>query len=504
MSTDETKQITHTNEIQKDSSSEHAIRIEKVHALQTMSIDPWPSLEQVTATLQRVTVEFSEHAGKQYAVAARVLAIREHGKSIFCHLQDDSGRLQIYLKEDVLQQDAFQSFKKFIDIGDILWCKGTSFQTKKGEISLNIESFKLLSKCLHPLPEKFHGLVDIEVKQRQRYLDLIVNQESKHRFTQRSLIVQTVRSVLAENGFLEVETPMLHPIPGGAAAKPFVTHHNTLDMDLYLRIAPELFLKRLIVGGFERVFEINRCFRNEGISTRHNPEFTSVEYYIAYHDYMFMMDLTEKIFKTAAQKVNASLTIEYMQYKLDFSVPFKRISMINAIADVLKITPEVIQTDDLSRFCAQHAIVLGKDQQSWGYRLYALFEKLVEPDLVQPTFITHFPVEVSPLAKRNAQDRRITDRFELFMAHMELSNGFTELNDPFDQAERFAQQADQRSAGDHEAHFYDAEFITALEYGMPPTVGAGIGIDRLVMLLTNAPSIRDVILFPTHKNTTHK
>jgi lysyl-tRNA synthetase class 2 len=303
---------------------------------------------------------------------------------------------------------------------------------------------------------------------------------------------------LLEHEFVEVETPMLHPIPGGAAAKPFVTHHNALDMELFLRIAPELYLKQLVVGGMERVFEINRCFRNEGISTRHNPEFTSVEYYIAHHDYRFMMDLTELIFKRVACAVGKSGDFIYNEYTLNFQKPFVRIAMEDAVKKALGVDG-TLTDDDLEKAVVKNSIVMQKDKSSWGYKLFALFEKLVEPYLVQPTFITHFPIEVSPLAKKNHDDPRLTDRFELFIAHMELSNGFSELNDPFDQAERFKDQANQRSSGDDEAHYYDDAFIRALEYGLPPTVGDGFGIDRLAMLLTNSQSIRDVILFPTHK-----
>jgi lysyl-tRNA synthetase class 2 len=347
-------------------------------------------------------------------------------------------------------------------------------------------------------------LVNVELKQRQRYLDLITSKESRERFIMRSRVVQAIRDELLKYEFLEVETPMLHPIPGGAAAKPFVTHHNTLHMDLFLRIAPELFLKRLVVGGFERVFEINRCFRNEGVSTKHNPEFTSVEYYIAYHDYIFMMDLTESIIKAAITKTHNSMTVPYLSYMLDFEKPFVRISMTEAVAKAVGKTVEHIENNSLQELCIQHNVYLSQEQQTWGFRLYGLFEKLVEPHLVQPTFVTHFPVEMSPLAKRNVSNYLLVDRFELFIAHMELSNGFTELNDPADQAERFMQQAHQRAGGDQEAHYYDADFVYALEHAMPPTVGAGIGIDRLVMLLTNTSSIRDVILFPTHKHASEK
>jgi lysyl-tRNA synthetase, class II len=489
---------------QKDGySEEYAVRCTKVKTLREKGIEPWPATISINGTANDIVQESLQYVGtKPYELAGRLLSIREHGKSIFAHIQDRTGTIQLYFKEEKIGNEQFSLFKSLVDIGDIIWVTGTTFHTKKGELTVDVQKFCLLSKCLHPLPEKFHGLVDVELKQRQRYLDLITSKESRTRFVMRSYIVQTVREELLKYDFLEVETPMLHPIPGGAAAKPFVTHHNALSMDLFLRIAPELFLKRLIIGGLERVFEINRCFRNEGISTKHNPEFTSVEYYIAYQDYIFMMSLTEGIIQAAVSKIhNGTMIIPYQAYMLDFEKPFVRLSMIDAVAQAVDKTVEFIEKDSLQELCKQHAVYLSPEQQTWGFRLYGLFEKLVEPHLVQPTFVTHFPVEVSPLAKRNAQNPLLVDRFELFIAHMELSNGFTELNDPADQAERFMQQAQQRADGDQEAHYYDADFVHALEYGMPPTVGAGIGIDRLVMLLTNTPSIRDIILFPTHKHT---
>lgn len=475
------------------------VRLEKLETLKRKGLNPWPKSMPVTENTQAIIAQFNETGeAKSYAIAGRLMTIREHGKSVFAHVQDDHGRIQIYLKQDTLGVEQFANFVHLFDIGDIVWVSGSVFRTKMGEVSLAVQTIMMLSKCLRPLPDKFHGLADVEVRQRQRYLDLLVSSEAKHRFITRAAIVQEIRSVLLEHQFIEVETPMLHPIPGGAAAKPFVTHHNALDIELFLRIAPELYLKQLVVGGMDRVFEINRCFRNEGISTRHNPEFTSVEYYIAHHDYLFMMELTELIFKRVAIKAGKSDDFYYQEYCLNFAKPFARISMEASVAKVLGLN-EPLTDEVLTKACIDHGIVLSADKQTWGYRLFSLFEILVEPHLVQPTFITHFPVEISPLAKKNQEDPRLTDRFELYIAHMELSNGFSELNDPFDQAARFHEQAKQRSAGDDEAHFYDASFIQALEYGLPPTVGAGIGIDRLAMLLTNTPSIRDVILFPTHK-----
>lgn len=476
-----------------------SIRKEKLEKLQSRGFHAWPQARAVTATTIQICAVFEKNSeSKEYCLAGRIMTIREHGKSLFAHIQDAAGRIQVYIKQDAVGVEKFSDFIELYDIGDIVWFAGTSFRTKMGEISLAVTDFQLLSKCLRSLPDKFHGLADVEVCQRQRYLDLIVSPETKNRFLIRSHIIQEVRAVLLEHEFVEVETPMLHTIPGGAAAKPFVTHHNALDMELFLRIAPELYLKQLVVGGMERVFEINRCFRNEGISTRHNPEFTSVEYYIAHHDYHFMMNLTEEIFKKVAHKVGKSGDFIYGNYTLNFQKPFTRITMQDAVKHALGSTHS-LSDDDLIKACNERKIVIPQDKSSWGYRLYALFEELVEPHLIQPTFITHFPIEVSPLAKKNFEDARLTDRFELFIAHMELSNGFSELNDPFDQAERFAHQAHQRSSGDDEAHYYDDAFIRALEYGLPPTVGAGFGIDRLAMLLTNSHSIRDVILFPTHK-----
>jgi lysyl-tRNA synthetase class 2 len=371
-----------------------------------------------------------------------------------------------------------------------------------GEITLNVTDYELLSKALLPLPDKFHGLTDIEQRYRQRYLDLISNDESRKRFVTRSLIVRAIRQFLDKNGYLEVETPMLHPIPGGAAAKPFKTHHNALDMELYLRIAPELYLKRLIVGGLERVYEINRNFRNEGISTRHNPEFTMLEFYTAYHDYQYAMDITEQLIRFACRAVHTSEQVTYQQTLLDFEKPFLRMTMCQAVAHYAGCKETDLDEKNIDAVLKQHNIKLPAGAQSWGNKLCLLFEELAEKKLIQPTFITEFPVEVSPLAKRNKENPAVTDRFELYVMGMELSNAFTELNDPFEQADRFQEQAKARSAGDVEAHYYDADFIRALEYAMPPTVGVGIGIDRLTMLLTDAGSIRDVVLFPTLRSKT--
>ncbi|HSC24764.1 MAG TPA: lysine--tRNA ligase [Candidatus Babeliales bacterium] len=477
---------------------QYQIRVEKIKKMQALGIDPWPASKLTNATSSDVLIEFTDtQESRIYEVSGRILTSRMHGKAGFLTIQDSNGKLQLYLREDIIGEQAFSFVNNFLDLGDIIWCKGTSFRTKTGEITLKAQEVTLLSKCLHPLPEKFHGIADKEIKYRQRYLDLITDAESKDRFKKRSHIVATMRSFFNEHGFLEVETPMLHPIPGGAIAKPFVTHHNALNMELYLRIAPELYLKRLIVGGFDRVYEINRCFRNEGLSIRHNPEFTTVEYYIANQDYIFMMSFTEQLLHHIVQTVCGTTDLHFGEYVLNFAAPFARMTMQEAVAAVLKCTVEDIIGDKIDTYITQHAIKVEQNNPSWGYKLNILFEELVESTLIQPTFITQFPIEVSPLSKRNADNNDFADRFELYIAGMELANGFSELNNPFDQAERFNDQAKARAAGEDETHFYDAEFVTTLEYGMPPTVGSGIGIDRLTMFLTNAPSIRDVILFPT-------
>lgn len=478
---------------------EAELRLKKALEMRKNGIEPWPSPREISATCAQIVAEFQDGVEVSYIIAGRVMMVREHGKTIFVTLQDGSGRVQLYINANVLGDDSFTQFKNLIDIGDIIWSAGSSFRTKMGEISLKITAFSLLSKCINPLPDKFHGIADVEIKYRQRYLDLIMDQDARDRFKKRSILVQEMRAFLVNEGFLEVETPMLHPIPGGALARPFITHHNALGVDLYLRIAPELYLKRLVVGGFERVFEINRNFRNEGISTRHNPEFTMIELYAAYQDYEYAMDLVETMIRSLAKSVCGTTKITYGSYELDFGQPFMRAKMIDAVALHANCAVHDLFEDTIDTIVQKHALKIAPDQNSWGHKLYALFEHLVEPNLSTPTFITDFPTVVSPLAKRNEDNPDITDRFELFIAGMELSNGFNELNDPIDQAKRFREQARSRSSGDVEAHHFDADYITALEYALPPTVGIGIGVDRLAMLLTNAPSIRDVILFPTLK-----
>lgn len=492
-----TKNAVHTPV--EHNSEEHNIRVQKVHDLEKLGIAAWPAGKQVNATCKQVLDEFTdEESAKVYRIAGRVMTSRLHGKTAFAHLQDRSGKVQIYVRQDVIGDEAFNLFDKYVDLGDIIWCEGTPFRTKTGEVTLKVTQVALLSKCLHPLPEKFHGLTDVEVMYRQRYLDLMTNEESRQRFAKRSKMLSAMRRYFEAHGFMEVETPMLHPIPGGAAARPFVTHHNALDSDFYLRIAPELYLKRLVVGGFERVYEINRNFRNEGISTRHNPEFTMVELYMAHEDYHFMMGFIEQMIRTVTQECNGTTVVPFGQYTLDFGKPFARLRMLEAVAQYGNIAQDTLKKD-IDAVLKEKGVSPANKQASWGEKLYALFEALVESQLIQPTFIIDFPIEVSPLAKRDAQNPDIAARFELFIAGMEVSNGFNELNDPFDQAARFRQQAQAREGGDVEAHHYDADYILALEHALPPTVGVGVGIDRLAMLVTNAASIKDVILFPTLK-----
>lgn len=486
------------NTIHGASEEQYEVRVEKVKKMTESGIDPWPASKEVNATSEQVLSNFSDEKESQdLSIAGRILTMRKHGKAAFATLQDVAGSIQVYIKEEIIGSHEFMLFNSMIDIGDIIWCEGKSFRTKTGEVTIKVEKFTLLSKCLHPLPEKFHGIADKEIAYRQRYLDLITNAESRERFKKRSHIVAAMREFFNTHDFLEVETPMLHPIPGGALAKPFVTHHNALDMELYLRIAPELYLKRLIVGGFARVYEINRCFRNEGISIRHNPEFTTVEYYIEHHDYHFMMDFTEQLLRHIVTTVCKHHELPFGDYTLNFSAQFARMTMQEAVARAVNCMPADLEGDKIDDVVSRYNIRLEQKNPSWGYKLNILFEELAEKTLIQPTFIMQFPIEVSPLAKRNAENSDFADRFELYIAGMELANGFSELNNPFDQAERFHAQAQARAAGESEAHYYDADFVTALEYGMPPTVGSGIGIDRLTMFLTNAPSIRDVILFPT-------
>lgn len=440
--------------------------------------------------------EYFEKEPHRVSIAGRMMAKRVMGKASFAQLQDMSGRIQIFVQRDALPEGVYQQFKTF-DVGDIVGAEGELFKTRTGELTVKVDSIRLLTKSLRPLPEKFHGLTDQEIRYRQRYVDLIMNDPVRETFRIRSRIVNYIRQYLDRLGFLEVETPMMQSIPGGAAARPFTTHHHALDMQLFLRIAPELYLKRLVVGGFERVFEINRNFRNEGLSTRHNPEFTMLEFYEAYATYHDLMDHTEELLRGMAQEILGTTTVEYQGDSYDFGSPFARMTVKDSI---LHFNPELeeAQLNELesARKIAEGLNIPLKDSYGLGKVQIEIFEKTVEHRLMNPTFITAYPTEVSPLARRNDEDPFVTDRFEFFVGGREIANGFSELNDYEDQAERFRQQVQEKEAGDEEAMHFDADYIRALEHGMPPTAGEGIGIDRLVMFFTDSPSIRDVLLFP--------
>ena len=472
------------------------VRLEKMQELRDMGVDPFGSRFERDTECNTVVDQFEVMEGQSVTVAGRIMSKRRHGKAGFANLQDLSGIIQLYFKKDDLGEERYEWFKK-LDIGDILGIKGYVFRTQKGEITIHVEDMEYLSKSLNPLPEKWHGLKDVEMRYRQRYVDLIVNPDSRAVFIKRSRIVKEIRNYLDARGFLEVETPMMQPIAGGAAARPFITHHNTLDMNLYLRIAPELYLKRLIVGGLEKVYEINRSFRNEGIDTRHNPEFTMLELYQAYADYQVMMELTENMVAEVLQKVNGSMQVEFEGVTLDFTPPWHRITMLDAIQKHAGVDFKGITSDAEAQAVAAKLGLKVDARSSRGEIINEVFEEFVEEKLIQPTFVYGHPVEISPLAKRNAQYPEFTDRFEVFIMQREIANAFSELNDPLDQKERFLKQVEKRAGGDSEAHMMDEDYINALEYGMPPAGGLGIGIDRLVMLMTDSSSIRDVILFPT-------
>ena len=481
-----------------------AERREKLHALKAETI-AYPNDFRPNSNAAILHERFADddtetlaEVDETFALAGRMLAKRVMGKIAFVKVQDGTGTIQFVLQRDNLPEGIYQQFKQW-DIGDIIGGSGSIFRTQKGELSVKPAELRLLTKSLRPLPEKFHGLTDTETRYRQRYVDLIMNEESRKVFHTRSKIIRFIRDFMEAPGreFLEVETPMMHPIPGGATARPFVTHHNALDLPMFLRVAPELYLKRLTVGGLDRVYEINRNFRNEGVSTRHNPEFTMLEFYWAYANYNDLMDLTETMLRDLAKEVCGSTTVVFEGEDVDYGSPFERISVEDAVR---KFNPDLTDADlwdmeTLKSACAKHAVHVDK---SWGEGklLIELFEATAESKLMNPTFITAYPTEVSPLSRRNDENPLITDRFELFVAGREIANGFSELNDPEDQAARFQEQVSQKDAGDLEAMHYDADYIRALEYGMPPTAGEGIGIDRLVMLLTDSASIRDVLLFP--------
>ena len=479
-------------------------RREKFDALRQSNVQLFPNDFNLSHTIDQIheLIERQPEAIKDdspvFAVAGRVMAINRFGKAAFIRFRDRTGQLQAYIRKDQIGDEAHNLFKQ-LDVGDFVGLSGGVFKTKTGEWTLLARTLKLICKAIRPLPEKFHGLKDPEKRYRQRYLDLIMNADVRELFVKRSRIIQEIRSFFLERDFLEVETPMMQPIPGGAEAEPFKTHHNALGMDLYLRIAPELYLKRLVVGGFERVFEINRNFRNEGISTQHNPEFTMLEFYQAYATFTDLMQFTEQLISTVAQVVTGSTTIPYQGNSIELSGPWRRITLQSALVDIGGIDSALL--DDkaaLLEFATRNGIKITKAGKL-GKVITKLFDAIVEPKLIQPTFITAYPAEVSPLSRRSDQEPDLTERFELFIAGREIANGFSELNDPVDQKERFTQQVKSREAGDEEAHQMDADYIEALEYGMPPTAGEGIGIDRLVMLLTDAASIREVILFPHMK-----
>ena len=451
----------------------------------------------VLAKYEERTKEELEVEGAKVALAGRMMSRRIMGKASFAHIQDMSGKIQLYVRRDDLPEGLYNTgFKKW-DIGDIIGATGTIMKTNKGELSIHVDSIKLLTKSLQPLPEKYHGLTDQEMRYRQRYVDLIMNEETRNTFKIRSQVVEFIRSYLNNENYMEVETPMMHVIPGGATARPFKTHHNSLDMELFLRIAPELYLKRLVVGGFERVFEINRSFRNEGLSPRHNPEFTMLEFYQAYSDYEDLMNLTEDMIRKMTTELFGSNEVTYQGDTYDLGKPFERMTVVESILKYNDaITIEDLQSLEKIKDHAQRLDIPLEDSYGLGKIQIEIFEKTVEAKLLAPTFITQYPTEVSPLARKNDSDPFVTDRFEFFIGGREIANGFSELNDPEDQAERFRKQVEEKEAGDAEAMHFDDDYITALEYGMPPTAGEGIGIDRLVMFLTDSPTIRDVILFP--------
>jgi len=479
-------------------------RKEKLLEIQKKGVDLFPNDFNVVHDIIDIRKHLDanpdsiDDSGPVFVTAGRMMAINSFGKSAFIRFRDRTGQMQAYVRKDKVGAETYDLFKK-LDIGDFIGLEGWVFKTKTGEWTILATALKLLSKALRPLPEKFHGLKDPEKRYRQRYIDLLMNADVRDIFVKRSRIIESVRSYLLKRDFLEVETPMMQPLPGGAEAEPFVTHHNALGIDLFLRIAPELYLKRLVVAGFERVFEINRNFRNEGVSTRHNPEFTMLEFYQAYSTYEDLMDLTEEMFSKIALDVTGATKIEYQGNIIDFSGKWRRITLFKALEEIGGIDPDILKDRErLTEYAHSKGITISK-AGSIGKIITKLFDVLVEPQLIQPTFITGYPVEISPLARKNDKNRDITDRFELFIAGYEIANGFSELNDPEDQKNRFMQQVAEREAGDQEAHHMDSDYIEALEYGMPPTAGEGIGIDRLTMLLTDSPSIREVILFPHMK-----
>jgi len=475
------------------------VRREKLNEFKELGIDPFGSKFEVTHKAQEIIENFEALDGQPVKIAGRIMTKRVQGKASFGHILDVSGQIQIYVQIDNLGEEAYSLFKK-MDIGDIIGVEGSVFKTRRGEVTVEAHKITLLTKSLQPLPEKWHGLKDVDLRYRQRYVDLIVNPEVKDVFIKRTKIIKAMRKFLDDRGFLEVETPTLHVIPGGATARPFITHHNTLDMELYMRIALELHLKRLLVGGLERVYEIGRNFRNEGISTKHNPEFTMMELYQAYADYEDMMEITENMVAFIAKEVLGETKVIYQEQEINLAPPWERITMVDAVKKFANVDYNEWKTVDDAVNAAKQVGVGVKKGATMGEILALIFEEKVEPHLVQPVFITEHPIEISPLAKKIEGNENFTYRFEVFVVNKELANAFTELNDPIDQKERFEKQMEQREKGDEEAQRMDEDFIKALEYGMPPAGGLGIGVDRLIMLLTDSPSIRDVILFPTMRS----
>jgi len=477
-------------------------RIRKIEAMRAQGIEPFPNdfkvshiSKEIHEALDSKSDEELKTSAETVRIAGRIIAIRDFGKASFIQIQDRSGKIQAYIRKDVVGDKDFQLFKTF-DIGDLMGVEGKVFRTKTGELTIEVRTFRLLVKSLRPLPEKWHGLTDVEIRYRHRYLDLIANPRVKEVFRTRVRAIQMIRDFFNERDFLEVETPMLHPIPGGATAKPFKTFHNALGMELYMRVAPELYLKRLVIGGLEKVFEINRCFRNEGISTQHNPEFTMLEFYQSYATYEDLMAVTEELLTSMVKEIRGGLSLAYQGKEIDFTPPWRRIRFKDSLLEYGKLDPDIL-TDPSKAIAAARGLGLElKKGASHGRVMADLFKEVVEPNLHQPTFITHYPTEISPLSRRNKEDPEVVDRFELFMAGREIANGFSELNDPVDQRERFLEQFKERG---EEADLFlrvDEDFLRALESGMPPTAGEGIGIDRWVMILTDSPSIRDVIFFP--------
>ena len=489
-------------ELTEELNEQMQVRREKLKTYYDDNVDPFGGKFERTAEASQLHDDYEQYSKEELAekeipvtIAGRVMTKRGKGKVGFTHVQDASGQIQLYVRKDAIGEEAYELFKS-VDIGDIVGVSGVVFKTKVGELSIQVNEFTLLSKSLRPLPDKYHGLQDIELRYRKRYLDLVMNMDSRRTFITRSRIIQTMREYLNHDGFLEVETPMLHTIPGGAAAKPFETHHNALDIELFMRIAIELHLKRLVIGGLEKVYEIGRVFRNEGISTRHNPEFTMIELYEAYADYEDIMRLTENLIAHIAKEVLGTTLIKYGEHEVDLGPSWKRLHMVDAVKEYTGVDFWDKMTDEEARALAKEHKIEITNEMTYGHIVNEFFEQKVEESLIQPTFIYGHPIEISPLAKQNKEDGRFTDRFELFIVGREHANAFSELNDPIDQRQRFTAQVEEREAGNDEAHLMDEDFLEALEYGLPPTGGLGIGIDRLVMLLTDAPSIRDVLLFP--------